>query len=224
MKSKIAALVEQETAGMSEAERIEYLNRVRSELHELSPLSDMPVDNVRWVPVGMVEPNDYNPNSVAPNEMRLLHTSISHDGYTQPVVAIFDPERQKYIIVDGFHRWTTCRMNADIQERTRGMIPLVVIDKPINDRMASTIRHNRARGKHSVEGMANMIYSMLEEGWDDAAICNEIGTSPEELIRLKHVTGFSKRFSNVEYNHAWRTARMAQLEREYGKRSKPAED
>lgn len=197
--------------------RIALINAIKAELHKMSPLAEMPVDNVRWVPIEMVEPNDYNPNSVAPNEMRLLHTSISHDGYTQPVVAIWDEEKSKFVIVDGFHRYTTCRVNADIQQMTHGMVPLVVIEKSINDRMASTIRHNRARGKHSMDGMAEMVFSMLDEGWKDEDICNEIGVSPEELVRLKHVTGFSYLFENAEYKLAWQTARQARYKRDYEK-------
>lgn len=197
--------------------QIGFLNGLKQWLHQLSPLAAMPVDHVQWVPLAKIEANDYNPNSVAPNEMRLLHTSISHDGYTQPVVAIHDKERDVYVIVDGFHRFTTCRTNADIQAMTKGHVPMVVIDKPINDRMASTIRHNRARGKHSVDGMGEMIFNMLEGGWKDLDICNEIGVTPEELIRLKHVTGFSKQFENAEYKKAWQTARMARYKRDYEK-------
>ena len=208
-------LVEAELSGLNEAGKIEYLNRFKSRLHALSPLAAMPVDCVQWVPVEQVEANDYNPNSVAPNEMRLLHTSISHDGYTQPVVAIYDPERKRYVIVDGFHRFSTCRIHADIREATRGRVPLVVIDKDINDRMASTVRHNRARGKHSVDGMADMVFAMLDNGWRDADICNEVGLTPEELTRLKHVTGFSKLFEGAEYRRAWETARMAKFRRQH---------
>lgn len=123
--------------------------------------------------------------------------------------------RPTAVIVDGFHRYSVMKLNKDIREANGGMLPVVVIDKPINDRMASTIRHNRARGKHSVSGVANMVFAMLEEGWTDDAICNEIGLSPEELIRLKHVTGFSKLFEDGQYRRAWKTARMAKLEREY---------
>lgn len=201
----------------SDAERIAWLNELREDLHRISPLAAMPVDLVRWIPVGDVQANDYNPNSVAPNEMRLLHTSISHDGYTQPIVAIFDDELGKYVIVDGFHRFTTCRVHSDIQTMTKGHVPVVVIEKSINDRMASTVRHNRARGKHSQDGMASMVFAMLEEGWDDAAICNEIGVTPEELGRLKHVTGFSKLFENAEYKQSWTTARMSKFKRDYEK-------
>lgn len=194
-----------------------YLQQLRDAIHELSPTKAMPVDNIRWVPIERVHANDYNPNSVAKNEMRLLYTSILHDGYTQPVVTVYDPESDRYVIVDGFHRYTTMRLNADIRERTGGLLPIVVIDKPINDRMASTVRHNRARGKHSVTGMASMVFAMLENGWSDEAICAELGLEADELIRLKHVTGFSKLFDNVEYRRSWETKNQIQLRKQYEK-------
>jgi ParB-like chromosome segregation protein Spo0J len=183
----------------------EYLRNIRDELHKISPTKSQPVDNIRWIPIERVHANDYNPNSVAKNEMRLLHTSIKHDGYTQPVVTVYDEENDRYVIVDGFHRYTTMRLNQDIRDTTGGLLPIVVIDKPINDRMASTVRHNRARGKHSITGMASMVFSMLENGWLDGAICNELGLEADELVRLKHVTGFSKLFENVEYRKSWET-------------------
>lgn len=174
-----------------------------------------PVAKVQFVPIEKVVSNGYNPNQVAPNEMKLLYTSIAADGYTQPVVVVYDKEKDQFVIVDGFHRYTIMRTFKDIHEKNAGMLPVVVIEKDINDRMASTIRHNRARGKHSVAGMASMVFSMLDEGWDDAEICNEVGLSPEELLRLKHVTGFSKLYENGEYRKAWTTARMNRIKREH---------
>ena len=191
------------------------VEEVREMLHAISPNNRQPVDRIRWVPIDKVTANDYNPNSVAKNEMKLLYTSIKHDGYTQPVVTIFDEEKQKYVIVDGFHRYLTMRSNDDILEWTGGYLPIVVIEKSINDRMASTVRHNRARGKHSVSGMANMVFSMLENGWSDEAICGELGLEIEELIRLKHVTGFSKLFENVEYRKAWEAQQQIAIRRSY---------
>ncbi len=191
------------------------LDLLREFLRSHSVHSDQPVDDVRWVPLEQVQANDYNPNSVAMNEMRLLTTSILHDGYTQPVVTIFDESLQKYIIVDGFHRYSVMRSNKEIRARTQGRLPVVVIHKPINDRMASTIRHNRARGKHSVSGMGNMVFKLLNNGWSDADICTELGLETDELIRLKHVTGFSKLFENVEYNKAWETRLQSQLKANY---------
>lgn len=167
--------------------------------------TDHPVSHVTWVDVDEVEPNDYNPNNVASREMKLLYTSIKADGFTQPVVTIWDEERSKYVIVDGFHRYFICKNNADIREQTNGQVPIVVIQKNINERMASTIRHNRARGTHTVTGMSNMVFSLLENGWDDAEICNHLGMEPDELLRLKHITGFSKLFQDTEYNKAWET-------------------
>lgn len=192
-----------------------YLTDLRTWLHKNFGRPGMPVDNVRWVPVEQVEANGYNPNSVARNEMKLLHTSISHDGYTQPIVTVHDAERDRYVIVDGFHRHLVCKTSPDIREATRGCLPVVVIDKPINDRMASTVRHNRARGKHAVTGMAHMVFSMLENGWNDEAICGELGMEAEELIRLKHVTGFSKLFESVEYRKAWETRRQLLVKKQW---------
>lgn len=391
----------------SPADALALIEELHAMIHMNSPVKEQPVSYVRWVPVEQVEPNDYNPNSVAKTEMRLLYLSILNDGYSQPVVTIYDEARDKYVvtfpcghtvellkreawrecftqspilqrlhiplvssmakdaymsprlsadegsseskcpkpqptmensyfsdfnengaelgrsisrlpvfaahgaggstvstkpitflelscpccvssdpqrkgpwktsqavwragaeeyglkvswlscdpteispqkrsrkgsaaaskasdtsaeslasgpakvmeeivitsdqrdcrwvIVDGFHRYFTCKNNQDIRDRNHGMLPIVVLDKDINDRMASTVRHNRARGKHSVDGMANMVFKMLDEGWDDATICNQLGMEPEELLRLKHLTGFSKLFENAEYKKAWET-------------------
>lgn len=184
---------------------IAAIEEIKALLHELSPLKNQPINLVRWVPIEMVQANDYNPNSVATIEMKLLYTSINHDGFTQPVVTIWDNSIQKYVIVDGFHRYSIMRQNQNIRDRNMGLLPIVVIDKEINDRMASTVRHNRARGKHSISGMSSMVFSMLENGWKDSEICNELGMEPEELLRLKHLTGFSKLFENTEYKKAWET-------------------
>lgn len=192
-----------------------FLSEVRKVLHELSPYKAQPIDNVKWVPLERVHANDYNPNSVAKNEMKLLHTSISHDKYTQPVVTVYDKENDRYVIVDGFHRYSTMRLNEDIREMTGGMLPIVVLDKDINERMAATVRHNRARGKHSITGMASMVFSMLENGMTDEAICAELGLEVDEIIRLKHVTGFSKLFENTEYRKAWESNKQIKLRKQF---------
>lgn len=184
-------------------DKIKFINELRSNIHSLSPNKNQPVDYVRWTPVDMVEPNDYNPNSVARKEMSLLYTSIYNDGYTQPIVTIWDDKKKKFIIVDGFHRYYVCKTNKDILERNNGCLPIVVINKSINERMASTVRHNRARGRHSVSGMSNMVFELLDNGWRDEDICNQLGLEAEELLKLKHITGFSKLFENTEYKQAW---------------------
>ena len=178
-------------------------------------LSKHPVSTVKWVPLEQVEPNDYNPNSVARIEMGLLLTSILHDGYTQPVVTIYDADRDKYVIVDGFHRYFVMLSNEEVRASTGGLLPVVVIDKTISERMASTVRHNRARGKHSVQGMSSMVFKMLDDGMTDAQVCNELGMEPEELLRLKHITGFSKLFADREYNKSWVTRSQIRVRQEY---------
>ena len=198
-------------------DKLQFLYDLREWLHnELSPLKEQPIDCVRWVPVEKVTPNDYNPNSVAMQEMSLLYTSIMHDGYTQPVVTVYNPQTDMYEIVDGFHRYYTCKTQADVRERNQGRLPIVVLRKDLNDRMASTVRHNRARGKHSVAGMSNLVFQMLDGGWTDEQICNELGMEPEELLRLKHITGFSKLFEDAEYHKSWVTRHQIRIAKEQG--------
>jgi len=174
-----------------------------------------PVSNVQWIPIDKIEANDYNPNVVASNELYLLHHSIKNDGYTQPIVTVYDEKRDKYVIVDGFHRYIVGKTHKDISEPRDNKLPVVVIDKSINDRMASTIRHNRARGKHNVTGMANLVFGMLENGWTDSAISRELGMEADELLRLKHVTGFSKLFKDVKYRKAWESKKQVKFRHQY---------
>lgn len=196
-------------------DKIAFLNELQTFIFENINPTGQPVGKVLWMPIDMVEPNDYNPNSVAKKEMSLLYTSISHDGYTQPVVTIYDPSKKKYIIVDGFHRYFTARTHADILERNRGLLPIVVIDKDINERMAATVRHNRARGKHSIDGMSSMVFSMLQNGMTDAEICNELGMEAEELLKLKYITGFAKLFKDHEYAQSWESERQMKERKRY---------
>ncbi len=196
---------------------IENILEIKDVLFEKSPLKSQPVDNVKWVKVDEVIANDYNPNSVARTELQLLYLSILNDGYTQPIVTIYDENIKKYVIVDGFHRYFVTKNNEDIRDRNHGYLPIVVIDKDINERMASTVRHNRARGKHSVTGMANMVFKMLDNGWEDADICNELGMEPDELLRLKHITGFSKLFEDKEYSKAWESRKQILIRTKFKK-------
>ncbi len=199
---------------------IEELNEKRREAFKTSPQKHNPVDCVLWVPIEKVEANDYNPNAVAMQEMKLLYTSIVHDGYTQPIVTIYDKDKDKYVIVDGFHRYSVTKYNKDLCELNHGCVPVVVIDKDINDRMASTIRHNRARGRHSIDGMSTVVMKMLENGWGDTDICNELGLEPEELVRLKHITGYSKLYAGKEFSKAWETTHQIQLRKKYKEEQK----
>lgn len=162
-----------------------------------------PVYNVRRVPLDMVVANTYNPNSVAPPEMALLEISIWEDGYTQPVVVIWDEELQKFVVIDGFHRHLTMQRSKRIFEREQGMLPVVILEKAMSDRMASTIRHNRARGTHNVELMSAIVAELVEMGKGDRWICQHIGMSADELLRLKQITGVAALFANRDFSDSW---------------------
>lgn len=161
-----------------------------------------PVSNVQWILLEKIFSNNYNPNKVAPPEMKLLEKSIREDGYTQPVVCFYDKENDKYIIVDGFHRYRVCRENKDIQESTGGCLPVVVIDKPISNRMASTIRHNRARGTHQISNMADLVSQLYLSGWSNKKIAEELGMDADEINRLKQFKGLGILFKNYQFSKA----------------------
>jgi hypothetical protein len=162
-----------------------------------------PVYTVKRVPIEQVTANDYNPNSVAPPEMELLETSIWEDGYTQPVVTVYDKENDKYVVVDGFHRYRTLRESERIYRREQGMLPVVVLNKDMGNRMASTIRHNRARGSHNIELMSHIVAELVEMGKGDRWICQHIGMSADELLRLKQITGLASLFQNQDFSASW---------------------
>lgn len=163
-----------------------------------------PVYHIIQVPVEKVKPNTYNPNSVAPPEMKLLYESIKIDGYTMPIVCYYSKESGIYVIVDGFHRYRVMLEHEDIYEREKGLLPVSVIDKPIDQRMASTIRHNRARGSHNVDLMSNIVKELHELGRSDAWISRHLGMDRDEILRLKQITGLAALFKDVKFGEAWR--------------------
>ena len=162
-----------------------------------------PVYNVIAVPLEKVKPNTYNPNTVAPPEMKLLYESIKEDGYTMPVVCYYDKSQDVYVIVDGFHRYRVMKEHPDIYEREKGLLPVSVIDKPLDQRMASTIRHNRARGSHDVDLMSNIVRELHELGRSDAWISKHLGMDRDEILRLKQITGLAALFKEVQFGKAW---------------------
>jgi ParB-like chromosome segregation protein Spo0J len=162
-----------------------------------------PVYNVRAIPVEKLRANEYNPNSVAPPEMKLLYDSIKEDGYTMPIVVYHDKKSDMYEIVDGFHRYSIMLQYPDIYEREHGMLPCSVIEKPISERMASTIRHNRARGSHNVDLMSNIIAELVDMGKTDAWIAQHLGKSMDEILRLKQITGLAGLFEDQEFSKSW---------------------
>lgn len=161
-----------------------------------------PVYGVKAVPIEKVHANSYNPNHVAPPEMKLLYKSILEDGYTMPIVTYQMPNGD-YEIVDGYHRYLTMLNHKDIYEREHGLLPVVVIDKDESNRMASTIRHNRARGTHSVELMTNIVADLVKSGMSDAWIMKNVGMDAEELLRLKQLSGLQELFKDKDFSRAW---------------------
>jgi ParB-like chromosome segregation protein Spo0J len=185
-------------------DRVDALNRIRAVIHELSPFSGEPVDHVEWVPVDKIEANDYNPNAVAPPEMELLRLSIVADGYTQPIVT--NEEEGTRVVVDGFHRNRVGRECADVAERIQGFLPVVQIrstQTDRGDRIASTIRHNRARGKHQVVAMSDIVLELKRRNWSDEKIGKQLGMDPDEVLRLAQITGLAEAFKDRDFSQAW---------------------
>lgn len=185
------------------AEKISALNQIKLTLHGESPFKLEPVDCVIWVPNGEVFANDYNPNSVAPPEMELLRHSIASDGYTQPIVT-WAAERRE--VIDGFHRNRVGKECPEVQARVLGFLPVVTINaerEGKGDRIASTIRHNRARGKHEVEAMADIVIELKRRNWSDDKIGRELGMDPDEVLRLCQITGIAEMFADAEFSEAW---------------------
>jgi len=198
---KFRVLLE-EVKELSLEERVKFLNEAKQILHECSPFEE-PVDVVKWVPANKVIANDYNPNRVAPPEMKLLELSIRQDGYTQPIVVYYDEQNDRYIVVDGFHRNRVGKEVPDIRKRLKGYLPVVVINKDLKERIASTIRHNRARGTHAIPQMAKIVEMLYFMGWSDKKIAEQLGMEKDEVLRLKQFVGLGSLFKDREYSKAW---------------------
>lgn len=184
--------------------QVTRLNELRGILAEFSPFQGEPVDRVEWVPQAQVQANAYNPNQVAPPEMELLRLSILADGFTQPIVSNLEDGHRE--VVDGFHRSRVGREFPDVAERVKGYLPLVQIrsdrgDRP--DRMASTIRHNRARGKHQVIKMSEIVLELKRRNWSDSKVAKELGMDADEVLRLTQITGLAEAFKDGEFSEAW---------------------
>jgi len=187
-------------ASMELHEKVRALNRIREALNESSPFND-PVDLVEWIPAEKIQANDYNPNKVAPDELELLYTSIRLDDFTQPIVAYrIDPDH--YEITDGFHRNKIGRY-PDIAEKHNGYLPLAIIDKPLDERIGSTIRHNRARGTHQIRSMSDIVITLTKMGWSEAKIGENLGMELDEIIRLKQISGLKEAFQNHTFSKSW---------------------
>ena len=185
-------------------DKVAAINELREMIHEISPFKNEPVDFVRWVKNETIRANDYNPNSVAPPEMKLLEHSINMDGYTQPIVSF--PREDHNEVVDGFHRHRVGKESEIVNARVQGYLPIVAIKGERagrSDRMASTVRHNRARGKHSVNSMSDMVIELKKRNWSDKKVGKELGMDEDEVLRLCQISGLSEVFAGEEFSDSW---------------------
>ncbi len=185
-------------------ERVQILNRVRAELHDISPFKDEPVDCIQWVPCSEVHANDYHTNSVDPPETKLLEHSILEDGYTQPIVTFLNESQRE--VVDGFHRNRVGKESEPVRARVHGYLPVVTINEHRTDkadRIAATIRHNRARGKHRVDAMSSIVVELKRRNWSDKKVAKELGMEPDEVLRLYQISGLAEAFRDKEFSEAW---------------------
>nr|WP_318382792.1 ParB/RepB/Spo0J family partition protein [uncultured Enterobacter sp.] len=205
MRQRLIGELQDYLSSMPESDRIDAINAFRLALHALSPFRDQPVDCVLWVKQDAVTPNDYNPNNVAPPEKRLLLKSLIADGFTQPIVAI-EQDPQHYEIVDGFHRHALGTGKAALKAQLRGYLPVSCL-RPGNggksERMAATIRHNRARGRHQIQEMSEIVRELAQLGWSDERIGNDLGMDSDEVLRLKQINGLLELFADRRFSRAW---------------------
>ena len=200
----IKVLIKESLEGKSFPDRVEFINDLREFIHQYSPFKDEPVDFVKWVLSDNIIANDYNPNKVAPPEMELLEISIINDGYTQPIVTW--PINGKVEVIDGFHRNRVGKESELVKKRIKGYLPTVIIRKEQSDknnRIASTIRHNRARGKHVISAMADIVIELKRRNWSDERVARELGMDADEVLRLCQITGLAEAFENEEFSEAW---------------------
>lgn len=190
---------------LPEDKRIEAINAFRQAIHENSPFREQPVDCVLWIKQDEITANDYNPNNVAPPEKRLLCKSLEMDGFTQPIV-VTESDAQRYEIVDGFHRHEIGSNRAVLKRQLKGYLPVTCLRKERQkkrDRMAATIRHNRARGRHQINAMSDIVRELVQLGWDDEKIGKELGMDKDEVLRLKQINGLLELFADRRYSEAW---------------------
>lgn len=208
-----AALIFAKLASLPLGEKVETINSIKRALHSVSPFKAEPVDCVIWKPSEEVGANDYNPNSVAPPEMKLLEISIGEDGFTQPVVTWLKDDKRE--VVDGFHRTRVSKESKVVRHRVQGYVPVVTINdtrEDRGDRIAATIRHNRARGKHKVDAMSDIVLELKRRNWTDDKIGRELGMDPDEVLRLCQITGLAELFADQDFSKAWEVGEVTEEE------------
>lgn len=213
MKEQIKNQITEMLSGLDLKQTVEAINEIRQHIHNLSPFKNEPVDFVKWVFNSEIVANDYNPNKVAPPEMELLEISIMNDGYTQPIVTWQNSDKAKIEVIDGFHRNRVGKESKIVNQRIQGYLPTVVIRKEQsgkNDRIASTIRHNRARGKHQVDAMSEIVIELKNRNWTNARISKQLGMDEEEVLRLCQISGLENIFSDSDFSKAWESSDTGQ--------------
>lgn len=203
MKEELKKLINY-ISSLDLAEKVEAINEIRQSIHDVSPFKSEPTDLIKWVKAETVMANNYNPNSVAPTEMDLLKLSIEADGYTQPIVTM--PNGESREVIDGFHRHLVGKTYNPIQQRVHGYLPVVTINsdrESLEDRMAATVRHNRARGKHKVESMSEIVMHLKKRKWSDNKIAKHLGMDADEVLRLRQITGLAEAFKDRAFSEAW---------------------
>ncbi|CAM7512539.1 Chromosome segregation protein Spo0J, contains ParB-like nuclease domain [Citrobacter freundii] len=189
-------------SGLSEEERIEAINEFRRAIHSVSPFREEPVDCVLWVKNDHISPNDYNPNNVAPPEKKLLLKSLEADGFTQPIVVVHSTA-DEYEIVDGFHRHELGKAKASLRPRLKGYLQVACLERERHERMAATIRHNRARGRHQIHAMSEIVRELSQLGWSEERISKDLGMDNDEVLRLKQINGLQELFADRRFSKAW---------------------
>ncbi|HFZ8993768.1 TPA: IbrB-like domain-containing protein [Citrobacter freundii] len=187
---------------LDEKEKIDAINELRLAIHRVSPFRDQPVDCVLWVNHEAITPNDYNPNHVAPPEKKLLQKSIEADGFTQPIV-VADTEAERYEIIDGFHRHDLATGKAELRAQLKGYLPVTCLQRNRHERIAATIRHNRARGRHQIHPMSEIVRELSLQGWSETKIGKELGMDKDEVLRLKQINGLQELFAGRRFSNAW---------------------
>lgn len=187
---------------LPEKERIEAINEFRIAIHSVSPFREEPVDCVLWVEGNHITPNDYNPNNVAPPEKRLLLKSIEADGFTQPIIVVHSTE-EEYEIIDGFHRHELGKSKPSLRSRLKGYLPITCLQRERHERMAATIRHNRARGRHQIHAMSEIVRELSLLGWSEEKIGKDLGMDSDEVLRLKQINGLQELFADRRFSKAW---------------------
>lgn len=203
IEQKIQEIIN-EISQLEPEKQIETINTLKLKLHEASPFRDEPVDCVLWVKAEKIQANDYNPNKVAPPEMELLKVSILSDGYTQPIVTF--PENCHYTVIDGFHRNRVGKEIPEVKDRVKGYLPITIIrpsQEDKGDRIAATIRHNRARGKHQIQGMSAIVLELKRRNWSDDKIAKNLGMDADEILRLTQISGLKEMFKDQDFSLAW---------------------